>query len=60
MHWTSNGINSRTILLGNIVYSLIEALSIDLDAKGKICAMTMEHARGRADVPHFTFEEIAA
>ena len=33
---------------------------IDLDAKGNICAMTMEHARGRADIPHFTFEEIAA
>jgi len=31
---------------------------IDLDAKGKISAMTVEHARGRADVPHFTFEEV--
>jgi uncharacterized protein YuzE len=34
--------------------------SRDLDAKGNICAMTMEHAKGRADVPRFTFEEIAA
>jgi uncharacterized protein YuzE len=33
---------------------------IILDAKGKVCAMTMEHAAGRADVPHFSFEEIAA
>ena len=39
---------------------LDEDTVIDLDAKGKICAMTMEHAWGRADVPHFTFEEIAA
>ena len=39
---------------------LDEDTVIDLDAKGKICAMTMEHARGRTDVPHFTFEEIAA
>ena len=32
---------------------------IDIDTKGNICAMTMEHARGRADVSHFTFEEVA-
>jgi len=39
---------------------LDEYTIIDLDAKGNICAMTMEHAKGRTDVPHFTFEEIAA
>ena len=39
---------------------LDEDTVIDLDAKGNICAMTLEHAKGRADVPHFTFEEIAA
>ncbi len=39
---------------------LDEDTVIDLDAKGNICAMTMEHAKGRADVPRFTFEEIAA
>jgi uncharacterized protein YuzE len=39
---------------------LDEDTVIDLDARGSICAMTMEHAKGRADVPHFTFEEIAA
>ena len=39
---------------------LDEDTVIDVDAKGHICAMTMEHASGRADVPHFTFEEIAA
>jgi len=39
---------------------LDEDTVIDLDAKGNVCAMTMEHARGRTDVPHFTFEEVAA
>jgi len=39
---------------------LDEDTLIDLDDKGNICAMTMEHARDRADVPNFTFEEIAA
>ena len=39
---------------------LDEDTIIDLDAEGKICAMTMEHARNRTDVPNLTFEEIAA
>ncbi len=38
---------------------LDEDTVIDLDEKGSISAMTMEHAKGRADVPHFTFEEVA-
>ncbi len=33
---------------------------IDLDAEGHICAMTMEHAKDRTDIPHFTFEDVAA
>ena len=47
---------------GNIVESrdFDEDTVIDLDAKGNICAMTMEHAQGRANVPHFTFEEVTA
>ena len=47
---------------GDIVESrdLDECTIIDLDAEGNICAMTMEHAKDRTDVPHFTFEEIAA
>ena len=47
---------------GDIVESrdLDENTVIDLDADGNICAMTMEHAKDRTDVPHFTFEEIAA
>jgi uncharacterized protein YuzE len=39
---------------------LDENTVIDLDADGQICAMTMEHAKDRTDVPHFTFEEVAA
>lgn len=47
---------------GDIVESrdLDEDTVLDLDADGRICAMTMEHASKRTDVPHFTFEEIAA
>jgi len=47
---------------GNIVESrdVDENTVIDLDADGNICAMTMEHAKDRTDVPNFTFEEIAA
>ena len=33
---------------------------LDVDKDGNICAMTIEHARDRADIPHFSFEQIAA
>lgn len=33
---------------------------LDLDASSNICAITMEHARDRADIPSFSFERIAA
>jgi uncharacterized protein YuzE len=39
---------------------LDEDTIIDVDKDGKICAMTMEHARNRTDVPNLTFEEVAA
>ena len=32
----------------------------DLDAEGRICALTIEHAGTRADIPHFSFEQFAA
>lgn len=32
----------------------------DLDSEGRICALTIEHASTRADIPHFSFEQIAA
>ena len=39
---------------------LDEDTIIDVDAEGKVCAMTIEHARHRTDVPNLTFEEVAA
>ena len=39
---------------------LDENTQLDIDRDGNICAMTIEHARDRADIPHFSFEQIAA
>jgi uncharacterized protein YuzE len=39
---------------------LDENTQLDLDAEGQICALTMEHASQRADIPDFSFEQIAA
>lgn len=39
---------------------LDENTLLDLDAKGNICAITVEHASERTGVPHFSFEQIAA
>ena len=33
---------------------------IDLGREGQICAVTVEHASVRADIPHFSFEQIPA
>ena len=33
---------------------------LDMDAGGNIVAMTIEHARERADIPSFSFEQVAA
>ena len=32
----------------------------EYDAQGNLCAMTVEHARDRADIPHFSFEQVPA
>lgn len=32
----------------------------DLDVEGLICALTIEHASERADIPHFSFEQVSA
>ena len=47
---------------GTIVESrdLDDDTVIDVDDNGQICAITMEHAKSRTDIPHFSFEEIAA
>ena len=39
---------------------LDENTMLDVDASGDICAITVEHASKRADIPHFSFEQIAA
>lgn len=39
---------------------LDENTLLDVDAGGQIVAMTIEHARDRADIPQFSFEQIAA
>lgn len=39
---------------------LDENTVLDLDALGRICAMTIEHARERTDIPQFSFEQVAA
>lgn len=39
---------------------LDENTLIELDASGNICAITIEHAKERADIPHFSFEQVAA
>ncbi len=44
------------VLLGDLDENTI----LDVDAKGNICSITIEHASKRADAPHFSYEQIAA
>jgi uncharacterized protein YuzE len=39
---------------------LDENTVLDLDKDGNICAITVEHASKRADIPQFSFERVAA
>ena len=39
---------------------LDENTILDLDSTGNICAMTIEHAKDRTDILHFSFEQVAA
>ncbi|MFZ5509011.1 MAG: DUF2283 domain-containing protein [Pseudomonadota bacterium] len=39
---------------------LDEDTLIELDEAGNIAAITIEHARERAEIPQFSFEQIAA
>jgi len=45
---------------GDVVESkdLDENTQIDVDHRGNICAITVEHAKERADLPHFSFEQV--
>ena len=33
---------------------------LDVDAKGNICSITVEHASRRAGAPQFSYEQVAA
>lgn len=39
---------------------LDEDTLLELDRDGNICAITVEHAKERAGIPHFSFEQVAA
>ena len=39
---------------------LDEDAVIDLDGQGAVCAITVEHASERAEMPTFSYEQIAA
>jgi uncharacterized protein YuzE len=39
---------------------LDEDTLLDLDAEGRVCAITLEHASKRAGIPEFSFERVAA
>ena len=39
---------------------LDENTLLDLDGAGKICGITVEHARDRAELPKFSYELISA
>ena len=45
---------------GDIVETkdLDENTQVDVDRRGNICALTIEHAKERADLPHFSFEQV--
>ena len=39
---------------------LDENTLLDVDAHGNLCAITVEHASERTDIPGFSYEQIAA
>ncbi|MHB1955824.1 MAG: DUF2283 domain-containing protein [Acidobacteriaceae bacterium] len=38
---------------------LDENTLLDLDVEGQVVTLTVEHASERADVPHFSYEQVA-
>lgn len=46
--------------VGDVVETkdLDENTQVDVDGGGNICAITIEHAKERADLPHFSFEQV--
>ena len=41
-------------------WDLDENTLLDIDSEGNICAILIEHAQERADIPRFSFEQVAA
>ena len=39
---------------------LDENTLLDVDQDGNICGLTIEHASERADIPHFSYEQVVA
>ncbi len=39
---------------------LDEDTLIEMDSDGNVCAITIEHAKDRAEIPYFSFEQVAA
>jgi uncharacterized protein YuzE len=39
---------------------LDENTLLEIDAEGKICGMTIEHASERTEIPSFSFEQVSA
>ena len=39
---------------------LDENTLLEMDGQGQLCAITLEHASERTDIPRFSFEEVAA
>ena len=39
---------------------LDENTMLDVDSQGNICAITIEHASERADIPQFSYEQVTA
>lgn len=39
---------------------LDENTLLDLDAEGRLCAITIEHAGERMTIPEFSFEQVSA
>jgi uncharacterized protein YuzE len=38
---------------------LDENTILELDSQGNVCAITIEHARDRAEIPKFSYEQIS-
>ncbi len=59
--WTEASLDAEVRALADeFVRYLDEDTLLDLDAEGKICGITVEHAKNRIeDIPHVSFEEVA-